>query len=140
MSAWMWALLAACAWGVTPMIEKIGLRHTPPMTGLFYRSLGVVIGFVILGLFVVKPQEVRSVGLRSALLLMLGGFTASVVGQTFFYQGLKIGEVSRIVPISGSYPLIAFMLGVILMGESLSLLKLGGAVLVILGVWLLKIG
>lgn len=140
MSAWMWALLAASAWGVAPLIEKAGLRQIAPMTGLFYRSLGVAIGLVLLGCFVVKPQEIRSVDMRSALLVMAGGFLASIVGQTFFYNSLKLGEVSRMVPISGSYPFIAFFLGILFFGESLTLIKLVGATLIVLGVWFLKIG
>ncbi len=140
MSAWMWALLAAAVWGVAPLIEKAGLRQIAPMTGLFYRSLGVAVGLLILGCFVVKPQEIRSVDLRSALLVMAGGFLASIVGQTFFYNSLKLGEVSRVVPISGSYPFIAFILGILFFGESLTTMKFIGAALIVLGVWFLKIG
>ena len=140
MSWFLWAFCAALVWGVAPLIEKTGLRHIAPMTGLFFRSLGVAIGLVLLAVFAVKPQEIRSADPRSALLLMTGGFLASIVGQTFFYNGLKIGEVSRMVPISGSYPFIAFLLGVLFMGESFTLLKFGGALLIISGIWLLKIG
>jgi transporter family protein len=140
MSAWAWALLAACVWGVAPLLEKFGLKDTPPMAGLVYRCFGVVLGLVFLCLFVVKPQEIRAVGMRSALLLMLAGFTASIIGQTFFYNSLKLGEVSRMVPIAGSYPFIAFILGILIFGEPLTLLKFAGACSIVMGVWLLKIG
>ena len=140
MNWFLWAVLAAMVWGVAPLIEKTGLRNTPPMAGLFFRSVGVAIGLALLGIFVVKPQEIRSVEPRSALLLMTGGFVASIIGQTFFYNGLKVGEVSRMVPISGSYPFVAFILGVLIMGESVTLLKVAGALLIVLGVLLLKIG
>ena len=140
MKPWMWAVMAACVWGVAPLVEKTGLKNTAPMVGLFFRSLGVAVGLVFLGLFVVKPQEIRTVEWRSALLLMAGGFIASIVGQTFFYTGLKTGEISRMVPISGSYPFIAFILGVLIMGESVTALKVAGSLLIVLGVWLLKIG
>ena len=140
MSAFAWAALAALIWGVVPLFEKLGLAHTKPLAGLFYRCVGVVIGFVVLTLFMVKPHELRSVGLRSALLLALGGFLASFVAQICFYNGLKLGEMSRVVPISASYPFITFAIGVLLLGESLSLLKFGGVLLVVAGVWLIKLG
>ena len=140
MTAWMWALLAAAAWGTAPLIEKAGLQRVAPMTGLFFRSLGVAVGLVFLGLFTVKPQEIRSADARSIFLLMSAGIVASIIGQTFFYNGLKTGEVSRLVPISASYQLIAFILGVILLGESLTPVKAAGAALIMLGVWFLKIG
>ena len=140
MNVFAWAALAALIWGVVPLLEKTGLAHAKPLAGLFYRCVGVVIGFVILTVFMVKPQDIRSVGPRSALLLMLGGFLASFVAQICFYNGLKLGEMSRVVPISASYPFITFLIGVLLLGESLSLLKLAGALLVVAGVWLVKIG
>ena len=96
-------------------------------------------GLVILGLFMVKPAEIRSVDMRSALLVMTGGFFASFVAQILFYQALKIGDMSWIVPISGSYPLIAFLLGVFILGEAVTPVKVGGALLIILGLWALKI-
>lgn len=141
MSAFLWAACAAMAWGLAPLIEKAGLTgRTPPMAGLFYRSVGVVAGLVLLSLFLVKPQEIRAVEPRSALLLASGGLLASIVGQICFYNALKIGEMSRVVPVSASYPFIAFILGVAVLGESVTVFKGLGALLIIAGVWLLKIG
>ena len=142
MNAFTWAAAAAAAvaWGIAPLIEKAGLKGTQPMAGLFYRCLGVVLGMVFLLSFLVKPSQIKAVEMRSAILLIAGGFLASIVGQIFFYNALKVGDVSRVVPVSGSYPFIAFLLGVLLFGESMTALKLGGVLLVVAGVWLLKIG
>jgi bacterial/archaeal transporter family protein len=140
-AAIVFALAAAACWGLAPLLEKLGLRgSTVPMAGLFYRCVGVILGMIVLVLFMVKPQEIRAVGPKSALYLVAGGFLASFIAQAFFYQGLKMGEMSRIVPISATYPLIAFGLGVLVLGESLSMVKLAGALLIVLGVWCLKIG
>ena len=140
MNAFIWAVLAALVWGVVPIFEKVGLRQTMPLAGLFYRSVGVMVGMLLLGFFMVKPQEIRSVDIRSALCLMAGGFLASFIAQIFFYNSLKVGEVSRIVPLAGSYPLIAFLLGVLLLGESVTPFKMVGVLLVLSGVWFLKLG
>lgn len=140
MSAFVWAILAAFIWGIVPLLEKLGLAKVEALAGLFYRCLGVVIGIVLLGVFILKPQEIKSVDLRSALLLICGGFLASFVAQICFYHGLKLGEISRVVPISGSYPLIAFLLGIIFLGESLSPVKIIGVLSIVAGIWALKIG
>lgn len=139
MTAVSWALFAALFWGLAPIIEKTGLKGAPPLAGLFYRCVGVLIGMVLLAAFLVKPQEIRSVGVRSALFLIAGGFMASILGQICFYSGLKTGEVSRVVPISGAYPVIAFCLGVLLLGEGFTLLKAAGVACVVLGVCLLRL-
>ena len=140
MTAFWWAMLAALAWGMAPIFEKAGLSQVNPIAGLFYRCLGVIIGMLILGFFLVKPREIREVDLGSALLLAAGGFLASFLGQICFYHALKLGDVSRMVPISASYPLIAFILGVLLFHEPLSFFKIGGVFLIVSGVWLLKMG
>ncbi len=110
-----------------------------PLVGLFYRCLGVLCGLVVL-LFFLKPQQLRAVDARSVALLLTGGFIASVVAQMTFYRSLKLGDVSSVVPLSGSYPLIAFVLGVLVLGESVTVIKLFGVLLVVAGIWVLNAG
>jgi len=140
MNAFIWAILAAVIWGAVPLLEKLGLTKSQPLAGLFYRCLGVLIGLLLLGLFMLKPQEIKAVDSRSIIFLILGGFLASFVAQICFYNSLKIGEVSRVVPVAGAYPLITFILGVLFLGESINPVKTAGALLIIIGIWALKIG
>jgi len=139
MNYFIWAILAAAIWGMVPLLEKIGLSKVDPLVGLFYRCLGVVLGLLVLCLFIVDTKKLKAVDFRSVLFLILGGFLASFVAQICFYQSLKLGDISKVVPISGSYPLIAFLLGVLILGESLSLYKLLGVLLVVLGIWFIKL-
>lgn len=140
MDSFTYAIIAALIWGVVPIIEKLGLGKMDPVVGLFYRCIGVLLGLVLLSIFVVKPEQIKSVHLKSAVFLMAGGFLASFAAQIFFYTGLKHGDVSKMVPISGSYPLISFILGVLLLGEGISLFKIIGVILVTAGIWFLKGG
>ena len=138
MNAFLWALLTACIWGVVPILEKLGLAKIDPFVALFYRCLGVVLGIVFLIFFAVKPGQLKAVEPRTIAILILAGFLASFVAQITFYHGLKIGEVSRVVPVSGSYYLISFVLGLILFREALTPSKLFGILMVASGVWLLR--
>ncbi|MFH1877615.1 MAG: DMT family transporter [Candidatus Omnitrophota bacterium] len=138
MNSYLWALVAACIWGVVPVMEKLGLTRTEPFTALFFRCLGVVAGIILLGMFIVKPHHLRHADTRSVLLLVLSGFLASFVAQVAFYHGLKTGEVSRVVPIAGCFPLVTFILGVVVLGESVTPVKLLGMGLVLAGVWMLR--
>jgi len=140
MSSFWLAAFTACIWGVVPLLEKIGLSRVSPMVGLFYRCVGVLIGFIFLAIFFVKPGEIRSADPRSVVFIMLGGFLASFAAQILFYNALKIGEVSRTVLISGSYPFITFLLGVLIFSESITALKIVGAVLIAAGLIFLKLG
>ena len=138
MDAFLWALAAACVWGIVPILEKLGLQGISPLTGLFYRCFGVVIGIVLLGIFVVKPAELKVAGVKAVILLVLSGFLASFVAQIMFYNALKDGHVSRVVPVSASYPLIAAILGILILREPVSVSKVLGMGFIVAGVWLLR--
>ena len=139
MNAFYWSLGAAVVWGIVPIIEKLGLLKIDPLVGLFYRSWGVVIGLFFLSAF--KWEGIKSSLAQPPVgfpLLILGGFLASIIGQVFFYNALKVGESSKVVPLAGTYPLVAFLLGVIFLGEKFTLAKLSGMIFILLGVILLK--
>ena len=139
MKPFYWALGAALVWGFAPILEKIGLAKIPPIPGLFFRGIGVMVGTAIL--IAVKWNTIKphlSPFPQGYWYLIMGGMLASVVGQIFFYHALKKGEASLVVPVGASYPLIAFVLGVIFLGEKVTWAKIGGMSLVVLGVFLLK--
>ena len=140
MNAFWWAVLSAGIWGIVPLMEKAGLERTAPMAGIFYRCLGVTLGAALLFVFAVRPAEIKAVDHRSAALLMFGGLLASVLGQIFFYQSLKTGEVSKMVFVAGCYPFLTFLLGVLFIHESFSLRKGLASALILGGLWLLKKG
>ncbi|MFH1782878.1 MAG: EamA family transporter [Candidatus Omnitrophota bacterium] len=139
MTAFYFAVLTALIWGCVPILEKIGLAKIDPLPGIFIRVSGVLLGVIILGVFNTQAfKAALKADLRTILFIMIGGFLASIVGQIFFYNALKAGEASKVVPISGTYPLVSFLLGLIFLGETFTLSKGLGVVLVILGVFLLR--
>lgn len=139
MKPFYFAILAALTWGMAPIVEKTGLANTAPLPGIIIRSLGVFIGAVILVIF--NNGLLKSVfkaDLKSAVFLVMGGVIASIMGQIFFYNALKHGEASKMVPIAGTYPLVSFLLGLMFFGETFTIVKGLGMVFVILGVFLLR--
>jgi bacterial/archaeal transporter family protein len=140
LSAFGWALLASFCWGFAPLLEKAGLRGTvDPALGVFVRSLGVLLGALCFLPALPKISgRFADLTMRNWIFLCLGGIVASIIGQLCFYRALKTGEVSRVVPIGASYPVLAFLLGTLFLGESINLAKVGGIVLVMVGVYLLR--
>ncbi len=139
MNSFYWAILAAITWGCVPLLEKLGLMRVDVYSGLFFRCLGVMGGAILLLIF--KSEILKSSTNHEWLgifYLISGGFLASFIGQIFFYNALKTGEASKVVPLAGAYPLISFLLGILFLGEKLSLVKASGIVFILLGVFLLK--
>ena len=139
MSAFLWAVLTACIWGIVPLMEKTGLGSgVSPIAGVMVRSLGVVIGLIVLSCLGAPWSALRTMGWPAFFLLAGGGFLASFVGQMAFYQALKSGVLSQVTPVAGAYPLVAALLGWIVLREPLTTPRLVGLALVISGVWLLR--
>ena len=138
MSAFLWALVTAGVWGIVPLMEKAGLGTGSPTAGVVVRSCGVVLGLVVFSLLWSPWAAVRAMTWPSIALLAGGGLLASFVGQMAFYQALKAGSVSQVTPVAGAYPLVAALLGWIVLREPLTLTRGLGVVCVVIGVILLR--
>ena len=86
------------------------------------------------------PLERASAGTTWKLILG-SGLAAGAAGTAFFYLALARGEVSRVKPIAfGLAPATAVALGVLFLGEGVSVAKIAGLLLVVAGVVLLTTG
>jgi transporter family protein len=140
MKTFWFAIGAAVLWGTVPIIEKIGLsKGISPMYAVVLRTIGSAMAAFVLFLFLSKNKANFANFTWSAMaLLMIGGLLANVVGQVLFYNALQGGDVSRILPITGAYPMIAFVLGILILGEAVTVQKIAGAALIMGGIIMLK--
>lgn len=138
MSAFWWALVTACIWGVVPLMEKVGLGAASPTAGVMARSVGVVIGLVVFGVWWHPWAALRSLTWPSFALLAGGGLLASFVGQLAFYRALQSGALSQVTPVAGTYPLVAALLGWWLLKEPLTVTRVLGIACIVLGVVMLR--
>lgn len=135
----MFALIAACIWGIVPLFEKVGLLRIDPLSAVLIRILGVIIGGIFLIIFRAKTLDtILHADVKTFSFLLLGGFLASFLGQIFFYRALKEGEISQVVPIAAAYPLISFLIGLIFLHEKFTLTKALGIIFVFSGILFLK--
>lgn len=139
MNGFYWAVLTAFIWGLVPILEKLGLAKIDPLSGLLLRSSGVLIGAAVL--VMVKSEHLSAVlkaDWKTIFFLVFGGLLASFIGQICFYRALRGGEVSKVVPIAGAYPLVSFLTGIIFLSEAITLPKLVGVLLILAGIVLLR--
>lgn len=138
MSAFWWALLTAGIWGIVPLMEKLGLGQAPPAAGVIVRSLGVMAGLAVMSLAAAPWGAVRALSWPSVALLAGGGFLASFVGQLAFYHALKTGQLSQVTPVAGAYPLVAALLGWLVLREPLTGARVLGVLCIVAGTVLLR--
>jgi len=131
------ALLSAIVWGTAPLIFKLGLRgEVPPLVGIFFHNLTAV---AVASVSLLLLRESLSYPLRDILIISFGGFISGFLGLLLYYKAIKVGEVSVVAPIAASSPLWASLFAFLILGESFSVSKLIGAMLVVAGVILLTI-
>lgn len=121
-----WALATAASWGLgtltaKPATERLGARTM---------FLGVAVGeggtFGLLALALERgPIPDEPFVLATALLAGISG----ILGYLFFYEGLQRGTVGLVGTVTGAYPVVTVVLGVLFLGESLSGAKALGVAL-----------
>jgi len=131
-------IITALLWGFTPIIEKIGLTKVDPLIGVTIRSAIVTVGLFILTFLLGKGRALMEVDGKSFLLFSTSGMMAGLVGMWTYYTALKMEATSKIVPIAASYPLVTALLSILILREGVTLPRVIGTALIVIGIWFVK--
>jgi transporter family protein len=134
----IWAVFTAIIWGVVPLFEKAGLIRADPLTGVFVRCFGGILGAI--ALLLIKPNVLQNtfvLDARTIIFLVIAGVLGTVAGQVFNLMAIKAGEVSKVTPVVATYPLVAFILGLIIFREPLTVQKVMAVIFILVGLVLL---
>jgi transporter family protein len=131
-------IVTTLLWGVTPILEKVALTKVDPLVGVTVRSAIVTAGLFILTFLVGKGKALMEVDGKSSLLFGASGMMAGILGMWTYYAALKMEATSKIVPISASYPLVTALLSVLILGEEVTLPRVIGTAMIVIGIWFVK--
>lgn len=138
MGDYLWlfyAGLSAVAAALVSIFGKIGLQGLDANTATTVRS--VVMALFLIGVMIIQRNfshlgEVLS-NRRALLYIILSG-TAGALSWLFYFVALKYGRVSQVAPVAKLSVVLAAVLAVVFLGESLSPLGLSGILLITAGV------
>ena len=125
-------------WGATPLLEKTGLKEVEPLTGVLIRSVTVTVILLVIFLAKGKMQELTKVSLKNYSLFAASGLMAGLFAMWTYYYVLKTGMTSKIVPIAAAYPLITAFMSMTVLGEQVTIQRLIGIVVTIVGIILIQ--
>jgi transporter family protein len=131
-------VVATLLWGATPILEKIGLTKVDPVVGITIRSAVATVGLLILTLLLGRGRALIEVDGKGFFLFGASGLLAGALGMWAYYAALKMEATSKIVPISASYPLVTALLSVLILREGVTLPRLIGTALIVIGIWFVK--
>ena len=135
----MWLLYAvgsALFAGLTSILAKCGIRKTDSTVATAIRTIIVLI-FAWVMVFVVGSQgTIASIPARSLAFLGLSGLATGVSWLCYFYA-LQRGPIDKVVPIDKNSTVMTILLAALLLGESVTLTRGIGVVLIAAGTFLM---
>jgi drug/metabolite transporter (DMT)-like permease len=133
------ALLAPFLFALTNQIDKLLLaryfKHVKATTLLFYTVIASAIIAIGIGIF--KPS-VLSIPLLDAGLMFVAGILF-YFAITPFIKALNIEEASRVIPIYQIQPVFAYIFGVVLFGETLTVSQAFAGIIIVAGAVLINL-
>ena len=132
------ALLVASIWGITPIFEKLSLIKASPLTVMTIRFIFTTTVVVVISLVTGGYKELGAVDGKTFLWIILAGILGGIVGLFLYFFALKQDLTSRIVPIAATFPLFTALYAYVFLRETITLPRLAGIVLIVVGLILIN--
>ncbi len=136
----MWlimALFSAFFAGVTAILAKCGIKKTDSDVATALRTVVVLLFSWIMVSIVGSGGTITQISGKSFVFLVLSGLSTGASWICYF-KALSAGDVNKVVPIDKSSTILSVLMAIFLLGETEHLaVKLGGTVLLALGVFLM---
>jgi len=132
------SLFVASVWGLAPIFEKLSLIRTSPFTALTIRFMFTTSIVVILSILTGNFKEITKVDPKSLLWICLGGLIGGIVGLLVYFVVLKENLTTRVIPLTATFPLFTAFYAYLFLKENITMLRLIGIILVVIGVVLIN--
>ncbi|MFC1968694.1 DMT family transporter [Chloroflexota bacterium] len=133
------SLLAAVAFALVNILARVALQHIRPTTGAFLSMVASLVLALIVAL-VFDFQSFISLSLPAILCFAVAGVVGLAGGRFFIYLAISRLGASRGASIAGSAPLLAAVLAVLLLHETVNIAIGIGVLFVVGGIWFLTSG
>jgi uncharacterized membrane protein len=130
-------LLASALSGVSALLEKVSVVSLSPLTVLTLRYL-LMLPVLLVALYATgSHRELATLDARTFGAIALPALMA-LGSLTLYFTALKGDLLSRVLPLTELGPVVAFALAVLVLGEPLSVPRLLGTLLIVVGVVLVR--
>jgi len=118
----LFAVLAMLAWGVWALLADVATKHIDPVSAMVFSYAASVV--VALGYVAARDETLSTVRTGVGVALVAGVFAG--IGAVAFYAGLERGRTSVVTTVSALYFVVAAVLGVVVLGESVEATDVAG--------------
>lgn len=135
-------LLAACASalfaGLTSILAKVGLSNTDSTVATAIRTCVVLVMAWIAAAVAGPLDQVAQLSATTWVFLVLSGL-ATGASWLCYFKALKLGDVSRVVPIDKASVVLTVVFACVFLGEPATLPVMGGIAIVAFGTYLMAV-
>jgi transporter family protein len=127
-----WAILSALFAAATALLAKVGVEKIDSNLATAIRTTVVLVFTWGIALAMNAHHGIGEIGRRSWIFLVLSGLCTGLSWLCYF-RALQIGPVSSVAPIDKLSVALVIVAGWLVFGESMSPMKIAGAVLITAG-------
>ena len=129
------AFLAACGFASGNVLVRVGTEKVPAPTATLLTVFSGII--LIVGLtLVLRLDEISSLSIEALGWILVLGILGYPMARLFIITAISMVGAARAVPMAGLQPVVAFTLGVILLGERPDLMVIVGTPVIVVGLLL----
>jgi len=128
------ALASAFIWACTSSMAGSQARRISPFMVSTIQLVGSSVLLVLAAAILYAGGWIEGVSLGRGLALGAAGIIGPGIGDTLYIAGVRVAGVARAFPISmATFPLFTFVLAALLIGETITLPVVAGAILIVAG-------
>lgn len=128
----VWAVLSALFAAATALLAKVGIAHVDPNLATAIRTTVVLLFAWTIALSLGSHAGLAQVGRRSWFYLVASGL-ATGLSWICYFRALSMGEASKVAPIDKLSVVFVVVLAWPILGETITLAKAAGALLIAAG-------
>lgn len=134
----IYALLSALFAALVAIFGKIGLKDIDSTLATAVRSVVMAALLVITALSLGKFSQIGTIDSKALSFIILSGI-AGALSWLFYFFAIKLGPVTAVAAIDRTSIVFVLILASLFLAESLTVMKAGGAVLIVAGAVLMAL-
>ncbi len=134
------AFLSPLLWAVSNHIDKYILSRylKNANSGVIAIFAGIVGFFLSLIIFLFSPKDILGIGLINGIIIVLNG-ALLIIAFIPYYYALNNEDASTVVPLYQTIPIFSFLLGFLILRETVTLTQILAGICIIVGATLISI-
>lgn len=125
----VWAALAAVFAALTAIFAKLGVAEIAADLATLIRTVVVLLLLLVIVTVSDQWQPLQQISSRTWIFLALSGL-ATGASWLCYFRALQLGDAARVAPIDKLSVVLVAVFGVLLLGETLTLLNWVGIILI----------